>query len=790
MCGWITVRSSAIDKVNTTKPAGVIDALPAAALVLTTGGVVVQVNPAWSESATSGLGSATPVQHGDDMAAKLQDVGPPSTESAASLIDGLRGIGTGQRNAHAQPYICQAGPANGLHRLWVEVRPFVDQTQSPRLLLTQRDVTAEYQVDRALLESESRYHAVVEDQVDMICRFLPDTTLTFVNGPYCRNFDKTREQLLGMKFIELVPEKDRPEILKNLQDFTVDRHIASYEHQVTRPDGTLGWQAWTDRALFDEAGRIREFQSVGRDITERKRADQELVRQREESQTILDALPAFVFYKDTKNNILRVNRAVCEAAGLPADQIEGRNTAEVYPEQAEAYYKDDLAVIRSGKPKLGYIEKLASPGGKDRWVRTDKVPLFDRHREPAGVIVIALDVTELKQTSEKLEISEQRFRGLFDRVPVGIIEQDMTGIERWFESLRAQGVDDLADYLGRHPELLAESLQKAPIQNVNQAACDLMSAATRDELIEARRRGRLGTEPEATLFKLMMVWDRRRSGEIETRYRNLAGRKIDVLLRVVIPEADGRPDLTRVLLAMTDISANRQRLFAQAQVSQAERERRMLAHELHDTLAQQITGMNMLAEGLRRRLEAQGVAEAPRAAELTAMLGQANTDVRRLISGLSAPRITPDELETALDSLAGRIALVHHLPVSFHCGRGPDPDDLDEDSVNHLLYIAQEATHNAAKHASASSIQITLDQADAGLTLSVADDGIGLPVDPPTSNPVEAGAGLGLGIMRYRAEVIGATIRFDSTPESGTVVRCFLPTHPPPITLAPQEVPR
>lgn len=164
------------------------------------------------------------------------------------------------------------------------------------------------------------------------------------------------------------------------------------------------------------------------------------------------------------------------------------------------------------------------------------------------------------------------------------------------------------------------------------------------------------------------------------------------------------------------------------------------------------------------------------------MLTEANAHVRRLINGLSAQRITSDELEAALESLAGRIALLNHLPVTFRCGRAPDPDELGEDAANHLLYIAQEATHNAAKHASASSIEITLDQADVGLTLGVADDGVGLSVGEAAAGRDDAGTGLGLGIMRYRAEAIGATISFDSTPAMGTTVRCFLPAPPPPAT--------
>ena len=130
----------------------------------------------------------------------------------------------------------------------------------------------------ALGSSEQQYRAVVESQSDLICRFLPDTTLTFVNEAYCRCFGRSREQLLGHKFVELIPESARQATLQRVRALEHYPQVQTYEHEVTLPDGTAGWQQWTNYVIFESDRVVREFQAIGHDFTQRKRAE-ELIRQ-------------------------------------------------------------------------------------------------------------------------------------------------------------------------------------------------------------------------------------------------------------------------------------------------------------------------------------------------------------------------------------------------------------------------------------------------------------------------------------------------------------------------------
>jgi len=143
----------------------------------------------------------------------------------------------------------------------------------------------EAEIDRklaedALRESEERYRNVVETQTELICRNLPDTTLTFVNDAYCRHFGRTREQLIGRKFLELIPAQFHAAVVEHIQSVvnSPGSETSEHEHQVVNADGTVRWQHWINRVIRNASGRVVEIQGSGRDVTERKRAEDELLQ--------------------------------------------------------------------------------------------------------------------------------------------------------------------------------------------------------------------------------------------------------------------------------------------------------------------------------------------------------------------------------------------------------------------------------------------------------------------------------------------------------------------------------
>lgn len=140
----------------------------------------------------------------------------------------------------------------------------------------QQEIRERLQTEQALKKSEELYRGIVEDQTELICRYLPDGTLTFVNQAYSRYLGKKRDELIGQKFISLILEEDPEQVsalCKSLFSLTPNRPVTMHEHRVFL-NGEIVWQQWTNRAIFDQAGNMIEFQAVGQDITERKIAEE------------------------------------------------------------------------------------------------------------------------------------------------------------------------------------------------------------------------------------------------------------------------------------------------------------------------------------------------------------------------------------------------------------------------------------------------------------------------------------------------------------------------------------
>ncbi|HBE45149.1 MAG TPA: hypothetical protein DDW17_06815, partial [Deltaproteobacteria bacterium] len=148
-----------------------------------------------------------------------------------------------------------------------------------------------------------------------------------------------------------------------------------------------------------------------------------------ELQNILDSLPIMIFYKDKKNNMLRVNKVLAKTLGLSPKKIAGMTCFELFPKKhAEKYWEDNKRVISSGQPLTGILEEIKTPKGT-RWVRTDKVPYKDEKGNIIGIIGFAVDITKQMEMETELMDSEEQYRKLFEESVEGIVLADIdTGI--------------------------------------------------------------------------------------------------------------------------------------------------------------------------------------------------------------------------------------------------------------------------------------------------------------------------------------------------------------------------
>ena len=338
-----------------------------------------------------------------------------------------------------------------------------------------RDLTELEKTVEVLSRSEARYRAIVEDQTQLICRFKPDFTLTYVNEAYCRYFDKTADDLIGVNFLTLIPEDYHPVVLAHFGQIGPDNPVAIHEHQVLNPKGELCWQHWINHALYDPSGRLTEYQSVGWDITKRKNAELAL---REERSIFIGGPTVVVKWRAGEDwPIEYISPNVETQFGYKAeDFIAGRVS---YP---NLIHPDDLAKVSSDQNSNNqndseYFEqeyRLRHADGVYRWVYDFTVVSRDGSGRIAAFLGYILDISDRKQIEEELRESETKYRSL--------VENTLQGVVIFQNGRFVFANQAMKDITGYSPEELTSPTMTNPFCLIHPDDRDLVASRIRDRL--------------------------------------------------------------------------------------------------------------------------------------------------------------------------------------------------------------------------------------------------------------------------------------------------------------------
>ncbi len=196
--------------------------------------------------------------------------------------------------------------------------------------------------------------------------------------------------------------------------------VKNFDLKFKRKDGTIFWGSIS--SIAQEIGNQTIFINTIQDITERKKIEQNLKDSQkkykllsEELELILDHIGGLVFYKDTKNNFIWVNKYMADAHKMKREDLIGKNMSELYPEEiAQAYWDADLEVVNSGKPIINLEEPWDTADGS-KWVLTNKMPFLDEKGGIKGIIGTSVDITDRKNFEIELQKSELIYREAYRR---------------------------------------------------------------------------------------------------------------------------------------------------------------------------------------------------------------------------------------------------------------------------------------------------------------------------------------------------------------------------------------
>jgi len=267
---------------------------------------------------------------------------------------------------------------------------------------------------RKQAEEELRLHAAIMDNVaEGICLTgLDDLLIKWTNEKFARMFGNEPGELIG-KHVDIIDapaeEKTSAKTRTSIED--VIRKTGEWHGEVRniKRDGTHLW-CYANVSLFDHPKYGKVTVSVNTDITEHKLAEDSVKNAKDELQTILDSVPAIIFYKDTKDRFVRINKTMADSLKVQVKDILGKTTEELFPkEQAEQMKKDDQEVIISGKIKKSIIQPYTTPDGI-KFLSSDKIPYQDEKGKIIGVICLAKDITEQRKSEQELLQSYQKLK--------------------------------------------------------------------------------------------------------------------------------------------------------------------------------------------------------------------------------------------------------------------------------------------------------------------------------------------------------------------------------------------
>lgn len=263
-------------------------------------------------------------------------------------------------------------------------------------------------------ESEERYRSIFNQVGDIIYTVEPDGTFSAISPSCERILGWSPDEWIGRPFLLIVHPDDLPSLHALSVKAQAGEVLPAFQVRVlTKAGGYLESEVTVNLVRRDHSFVVL---GVLRDITGRKQAEVALRKSRDLLQSVVEHVPARIFWKDRESRYLGCNILFAKDAGhARPDELIGKTDFEMgWRDQAELYRADDKATMESGRPKLDYEEPQTTPDGHTIWLRTSKVPLRDPDNQVIGILGLYQDITDQKNANEAIKKSEARYRSYIE----------------------------------------------------------------------------------------------------------------------------------------------------------------------------------------------------------------------------------------------------------------------------------------------------------------------------------------------------------------------------------------
>lgn len=266
------------------------------------------------------------------------------------------------------------------------------------------DITEHTQVEEAIRQSEEKYRTILEDMEDDYFEVDLAGNLTSVNNSTCRSLGYSKEELIGMSYRAFTAKEDAKTVYQAFnQVYQTGKPVRGLSWKIVQKDGGVGVAEAAAFPLRNQEGEIIGFRGVGRNVTERRQAEEALRQSEERYRTILEDMGDGYFEADRAGNITFFNDSLCRLLGYPKEELKGMNYKAFTPkENVEAVYKVFNQVYQMGKPLEQVQAELIRKDGSRRFSEVSASLLRNQKGDIIGFRGIHRDITERKEAEQQL----------------------------------------------------------------------------------------------------------------------------------------------------------------------------------------------------------------------------------------------------------------------------------------------------------------------------------------------------------------------------------------------------
>jgi PAS domain S-box-containing protein len=368
-----------------------------------------------------------------------------SSEHHSTMRKSLKKVfQTGRSASHE---ICGVGSHGDLSWYQSELGPIKQDGHIVAASIITRDVTEHRRIEEALTKSEENYRILVENQTDMVVKFDTDSTLLFASPSYCRTFGKSQEELNGSKFMPLIHEEDRKKVEETLNKVFKPPYTGYVEERALTKNGWR-WQAWLNTAILNNEKKVDAIIGIGRDITERKRADDALRKSEKQFREIFENTAVGMYRTTPDGKILMANPALVHMLGYSSfKELSQRNLEEkgFEPQYQRSTFKEEIE--RKGRI-ISSESTWIRRDGKTLHVIENARTVRDEDGKTLYYEGTAENITERKQAEDELRLKNVAIESSINGVVFADMEGNIIYANKSF--LKMWGYSDEKQVLGKH----------------------------------------------------------------------------------------------------------------------------------------------------------------------------------------------------------------------------------------------------------------------------------------------------------------------------------------------------